>query len=109
MLPSFVTIFVLYVLYVYFSYSTLYSAHDVYFWLYFTYSTLCSESTLRVQPEYSVLYSGHESTRHFQQSTWRILKYRVHDRVHNTVHTSHSAHTCTPSVGLPALLEFECG
>ena len=24
-------------------------------------------------------------------------------------HSSHSAHTCTASVGLPALLEFECG
>ena len=24
-------------------------------------------------------------------------------------HTSHSAHTCTASVGLPALLQFECG
>ena len=39
---------------------------------YFTYSTLFSDSTLRVQTEYNVLYWAHESTRHFQQSTWRI-------------------------------------
>ena len=48
------------------------------------------------QTEYTVLYSAHESTRHSQQSTWRILKYRVHDRVHNTVRIEYIPKYRTP-------------
>ena len=40
-----------------------------------------TQSTARVQ----CTLLAHESTRHFQQGTWRMLKYRVHDRVHDTV------------------------
>jgi hypothetical protein len=35
--------------------------------------------------------------------------FHAEQRLRMLAHTSHSAHTCTPSVGLPALLEFECG
>ena len=55
-----------------------------------------TRNTVRVQPEYNVLYSAHASTRHFQQSTWRILKYRVHDRVHNTVRIKYIPKYRTP-------------
>ena len=86
-MTPFVIKFVLYVLplilCMYSTYFMVYSAHDVY--------SVCTLRTPRCAPkvhsqtEYTVLYSAHESTRHSQQSTWRILKYRVHDRVHNTV------------------------